>query len=307
MSPLAPGAQDLLDVIAAAGLPPIHSLTVQDARARMRSALATPRPSRQLTSVADLLVPTPMGPLRLRLYRPSSTELPTALFLHGGGWTINDLDTHDNLCRELAARSGWAIASLDYRLAPEHRHPAALVDAYFAYRWLVDNPTATGSLPGYRVIVGESSGGTTAAALSLMLRDLGAPVPTYQILAYPLLDDYARWPSYRKYEHGYVLDRELIAWFFQQFLPADHRPDPYLFPMLAADLSGLPPTLLLTAEFDPLRDEGVAFVERLETASVPVRHIHAEDQMHSFLLVTRAIESADKLLDRISEALAARR
>jgi len=307
MSPLAPEAQDLLDVIAAAGLPPIHSLTVQDARARTRAALTTQRPSRQLTSVEDLVIPTPMGPLRLRLYRPSSTELPTALFLHGGGWTLNDLDTHDNLCRELAARSGWAIASLDYRLAPEHRHPAALLDAYLAYRWLADNSTATGSLPGYRVIVGESSGGTTAAALSLMLRDLGAPVPTYQILAYPMLDDYARWPSYSKYGHGYVLDRELIAWFFQQFSPADRRPDPYLFPMLAADLAGLPPTLLLTAEFDPLRDEGVAFVERLKTAGVPVRHIHAEDQMHSFLLATRAIGSADKLLDRISDALAGRR
>jgi acetyl esterase len=252
------------------------------------------------------MLATPTGSLRMRLYRPRDGRLPVALFLHGGGWTINDLDTHDELCRRLAKRSGWVLASLDYRRGPEHKHPAALEDAYHAYRWLVDNATAIDCNPGCRALVGESAGGTTVAALSLLLRDCGAPRATYQVIAYPMLDSADRYPSRDTYATGYMLDRDQILWFRSHSLPADFdSSDPYLFPLASSDLSRLPPTLVMTAEFDPLRDEGVRFAEKLASAGVEVEHHHAEDQMHGYLLIGRAVPKAGALVDRLADALAA--
>jgi acetyl esterase len=272
----------------------------------MRASLARPTHQFPLHSVRDVLAPTPGGSLRMRLYRPEVGRLPLALFFHGGGWTINDLDTHDELCRRLAKRSGWLLASLDYRRAPEHRHPAALEDAYHAYRWLLDNATALDSDTSCRALVGESSGATTAAALALLLRDCGAPPPTYQVVAYPMMDLYDRWPSRTTHGSGYGLDREQIGWFKDHFLPAEFDPrDPYLLPLAGEDLSGLPPALVMTAEFDPLRDEGVAFAEKLAQAGVEVEHHHAEDQMHGFLLLGRVVAKAGVLADRLADALAA--
>jgi acetyl esterase len=307
-SRLDPQAQDLLDVMGAAGAAPIHTLPVQDARERMRATLIARGEPLALASVEEALVPTPAGARRLRLYRPAAGRLPAALFLHGGGWTLNDLDTHDELCRRLAKRSGWLLASLDYRLAPEHKHPAALQDAYSAYRWLLDNVERIGCDPSCRALVGESSGGTIAAALTQLLRDGGAPMPSYQIIAYPLLDLPSRWPSYAERGSGYTLDREQLEWFLGHYVPAGwDRADPYLFPLLAQELAGLPPTLVMTAEFDPLRDPGVAYARKLADSGVAVEHVHAEDQMHSFLLLGRAVAKAGDLIDRTADALAAHR
>jgi acetyl esterase len=292
----------------AAGLAPIHTLTVEEARERMRATLIRAGEPLALPSVKDVSFATPGGARRLRLYRPSEGELPVALFFHGGGWTLNDLDTHDDLCRRLARRSGWLFASLEYRRAPEHRHPAALEDAYHAYRWLLDNAEFVGCDISCRALVGESSGGTTAAALALLLRDTGAPMPTYQILAYPITDCFGRWPSYAARANGYTLDRDQLAWFFAHFMPtAGSADDPSLFPLVARDLSGLPPALVMTAEFDPLRDEGVAYAERLAKAGVRVEHLHADDQMHGFLMLGRAVARAERLVERTADALAAHR
>jgi acetyl esterase len=307
-SPLDPEAQVLLEVMDASGAAPIHALSVEEARERMRATLGTRGEPLALANVEDVLVPAAQGKLRLRLYRPTAGTLPVALFLHGGGWTINDLDTHDELCRRLAKRSGWLLASLDYRRAPEHKHPAALEDAYIAYRWLLDNAERIVCDPAGRAVVGESSGGTTAAALSLLLRDTAAPMPTYQALAYPMTDVPDRWPSYVERGSGYTLDRDLILWFIDHCLPAAYDPaDPYLFPLSADDLSGLPPALVMTAEFDPLRDEGIAYAKRLAKAGVAVEHIHAADQMHGFLLLGKAVSRAGVLIDRLADALAAHR
>lgn len=297
-------AQDLLDVIAAAGLAPIHTLPVADARERMRAALIGAVESPTLVSVEDTSLASPGGSLRLRLYRPCDGLLPVALFFHGGGWTLNDLDTHDALCRRLAARSGWLFASLDYRRAPEHRHPAALEDAYVAYRWILDNAERLGCDPACRAVVGESSGAAMAASLTLLLRDGGAPMPTYQVLAYPLMDIAEHWPSRREHGGGYTLDIEQIRWFLANYVPPGHDPtDPYLFPITGKDMSGLPPALVMTAEFDPLRDEGIAYARKLAQAGVAVEHLHAEDQMHGFLLLSRAVDGAGRLVDRVADAL----
>jgi acetyl esterase len=305
---LDPEAQALLDVMRAVGAPALHTLPVEQARAQMRAALLTRGEPLALHRVED--VRSPDGAPALRLYRPHPGRLPVALFLHGGGWTLNDLDTHDSLCRRIAKRSGWLLASLDYRRAPEHPHPAALEDARLAYGWLREHAARLELDPDSIALVGESSGACTAAALALLLRDTGAPPPAFQILAYPLVDVPDRWPSYADRGAGYTLDRPLARWFVQQALPpgfdpADPYRDPYLFPLGAPDLGGLPPALVLTAEFDPLRDEGIAYAERLAAAGVPVEHLHAEDQMHGFLLVDRAIARAGELIDRLADALAA--
>jgi acetyl esterase len=302
---LDPDAQAILDIMSATGSAPLQTLAVEEARARMRAALVSRTVSLALPSVEDVSVPTPAGALRLRLYRPTDGNLPVALFLHGGGWTLNDIDTHDHLCRLLAKRSGWLLASLDYRRAPEHKHPAALEDAHLAYRWLLDNAERIDCDAGCRAVVGESSGGTMAACLTLLLRDTGAPMPTYQIVAYPIADSFDRWPSYAERGSGYILDRDQLKWFFDNYVPATHDlADPYLFPLAARDLSGLPPTLVMTAEFDPLRDEGVAYARKLAEAGVTVEHKHAEDQMHGFLLHGRVIARAGGLIDFVGDALA---
>ncbi len=303
---LDPEAEGLLEVMRAAGTAPVHTLTVEQARQQMRSALVTRGEPIPLQHVEDISLPTPHGYLRMRLYRPGAGVLPVALFLHGGGWTLNDLDTHDRLCRRIARRSGWLVASLDYRRAPEHRHPAALEDAQTAYRWLLDNAGRFEATPTCVALVGESSGASTVACLSLLLRDLHAPMPVLQILAYPMTDGHGRLPSRQERGTGYTLDEESLLWFMGNYLPAGARAeDPYLYPLSAADLSGLAPAFVMTAEFDPLRDEGIAYAERLAAAGVPVEHLHVEDQMHGFLLLDRAVARAGILIDRLADALSA--
>lgn len=304
---LDPQAQALLDVMRAAGAPQPYELSVARARESMRAAFVTKGEPIALHSVQDTSLPTPHGALAVRLYRPAEGVLPIALFLHGGGWTLNDLDTHDRLCRRIARRSGWLLVALDYRRAPEHKHPAALEDAQLAYRWLLDNSTQIGGDCAGVALVGESSGATTVACLSLLLRDLGAPMPLYQALAYPVIDNYGRWPSYEERGTGYILDSEFARWSIRNYVPDGHDlEDPYLLPLAATDLDGLPPTLLMTAEFDPLRDEGIAYARKLEDAGVAVEHVHVADQMHGFLLLDRAVAKAGPLIDRLADALSAR-
>ncbi|HEY5285990.1 MAG TPA: alpha/beta hydrolase [Solirubrobacteraceae bacterium] len=301
---LDPEAEGLLEVMRALGTPPPYTLAVNDAREQARAALVTRGEPIPIYGVEDISLPTPNGGLAMRLYRPAEGMLPMALFLHGGGWTLNDLDTHDRLCRLIARRSKWLVASLDYRRAPEHKHPAALEDAHIAYRWLSDNAERIEGIRSRVALVGESSGATTAACLGLLLRDLHAPMPTLQILAYPLTDRCGRWPSYQQRGVGYTLDRPSLQWFLDNYIPpGQDLEDPYLFPLAARDLSGLAPALVLTAEFDPLRDEGIAYAQRLEAAGVAVEHVHAGDQMHGFLLVDRAVGKAGALIDRLADTL----
>jgi acetyl esterase len=309
---LDPEALTLLEVMRASGSPQPYTLPVAQAREQLRAALLTRGAPLALHEVRDVSLPTPHGGLPLRIYRPGPGVLPVALFIHGGGWTLNDLDTHDRLARRIAKRSGWLLAALDYRRAPEHRHPAPLEDAHLAYRWLLDNAERLQADPEHRAVLGESSGATTAAALTLLLRDLGAPAPSLQVLAYPLTDVPGRWPSHRERGEGYTLDRRFVEWFMEQYLAPAYEgphtagePDPYLLPLTATDLSALPPALVMTAEFDPLRDEGIAYAERLAAAGVAVEHVHAEDQMHGFLLLDRAIARAGELIDRLADGLAA--
>jgi acetyl esterase len=303
---LDPEAQALLEAMRASGAAQPYALPVEEAREQMRAALVTRGTPAPLHRVEDISLPAPHGALAMRLYRPAEDASSVALFLHGGGWTLNDLDTHDSLCRRIARRSGWVVAALDYRRAPEHKHPAALEDAHFAYRWILENPGRIGVERSRVAVMGESSGATTAACLTLLLRDGGHELPVIQALVYPITDMYDRWPSYRERGSGYTLDREIVLWSFSNYAPSlDGTDDPYLVPLAARDLSGLPPTFIMTAEFDPLRDEGIAYAQRLAQAGVEVEHVHVEDQMHGFLLVDRAVPKAGVLIDRLADALSA--
>lgn len=301
---LDPDAEALLEVMHAMGTAQPYTLPVEQAREQMRAAFVTKGEPIDLYDVEDISLPTPYGALRMRLYRPGVGVLPIALFLHGGGWTLNDLDTHDRLCRLIARRSGWLVCALDYRRAPEYRHPAALEDATFAYRWLQDNAERVAGDSSRLAVVGESSGGTTAACLALLLRDGGEALPVMQILAYPLTDLCDRWPSYGERGSGYTLDAEFARWSLGNYMPpGGDQADPYLLPLAAGEFGGLPPTLIMTAEFDPLRDEGIEYARRLRDAGVSVQHIHVQDQMHGFLLLDRAVGKAAALIDRLADAL----
>lgn len=304
---LDPQARAVLEVMEAAGLPPIQRLSVGEARDRTRAAFVTKGEPIALAAIEELSLPAFDGPLPIRVYRPGPGTLPAALFLHGGGWTLNDLDTHDHLCRRIASRSGWLVASLDYRRAPEHKHPAPLHDAFLAYRWLKDNARRIGSDLGMTAIIGESSGATTAAGLTLMLRETAAPLPSFQVLAYPLLAEFGGLRSHTERASGYALDSEMVRWFLGHYVPdGGEGPSSYLFPLTVRDLSGLPPTLVMTAEFDPLRDDGIIYAQQLAHAGVEVEHLHAEDQMHGFLLMESVIDRAADLVDHLAVALARR-
>jgi len=196
---------------------------------------------------------------------------------------------------------------VDYRRAPEHRHPAALEDALDTYRWLLASADSINADPTRIALIGESSGATTVACLSLLLRDLSAQLPMRQVLAYPIADASGRWPSYEEHGHGYTLDAEFVRWTVRHYVPAGHNmADRYLMPLSAPDLAGLPPTLIVTAEFDPLRDEGLAYAQKLTGAGVTVEHLHADDQMHGFLLLDRAVARAGDLIDQLADSLAGR-
>jgi acetyl esterase len=319
MAQLDPQAQELLEAMRAFGRPPVHTLAIGDARRARRAQLVVDPPRVQLASVEDDRVPGPCGGTPVRWYRPSAESgLSATLYFHGGGWTVEDLDTHDHLCRRLAGRSRSVVVSVGYRQGPAHRYPAAVEDAYAAVHWLAAAATERGVDPTRVAVAGDSAGANLATVVALLCRDRRGPAPRFQALAYPVTDHWqAGTNSYRQRAEGYTLTQDFMKWSFEQYLPDGFdsndssyvdAADPYLFPLRAPDLSGLPPALIFTAEFDPLRDEGRAYAQRLQAAGVAAEHIHFEDQMHGFLLqeliIDRAREAVDQFADALHRALA---
>lgn len=306
MTQLDPQAQSLLEAMNAAGLPPPSTLPVPDARQARRRQLVVDPPRVEIAKVEDDLVPGPLGGIPLRWYRPSPKDgLPVTLYLHGGGWTVDDLDTHDQLCRRLASRSQAVVVSVAYRRSPEHPYPAAVDDAYAATQWVAAVGRERGVDPTRLAVAGDSAGGNLATVVALLCRDRHGPAVRFQALAYPVTDHWqAGRASYDQYAEGYTLSRDFMQWTFEHYLPDGFdRADPYVFPLRAADLSGLPPALIVTAEFDPLRDEGRAYAERLRAAGVAVEYVHLDDQMHGFLLQEAAVDRARVAVDHFADAI----
>ncbi|GAA0930785.1 alpha/beta hydrolase [Pseudonocardia zijingensis] len=289
--PLDPQFRTVLDQLTAAGAIPLVRGTAQETRSHYRSlAMArrgegyAPEPVKH---VADDRVDGPAGPVPVRVYTPEDERGRVVTYLHGGGWVVGDLDTHDPVCRRVANALGATVVAVDYRLAPEHPHPAALEDVTAALAWTADR------FPGRsHVVAGDSAGASLAAGAALRARDGRGPALAAQLLLYPATDPRMELPSIRDNGEGYFLTRADMAWFFDQYLP-DGRADTTV-DLLHADLSGLPPAVVATAEFDPLRDEGDAYAERLRAAGVPVRHVPGPGLIHGYFAFLGVVDAAEE-------------
>lgn len=307
---LDPDAQRLLQLAAEAGYPPFEALTPAQARKAYAASWSVMQsPGAEVASVRDLQIPGPGGALALRLYRGQGTDANTAfpclLFLHGGGWVIGNLDSHDRLCRRLANGAGLCVVAVDYRLAPEHPFPAALDDAAAALAWIAAQAVAL-NIDAQRIAVGgDSAGGNLAAALALMARNGSAPPVVHQTLLYPALDLTASSDSYRQVKSGVPLTAATMQYFIAHYTPREQdRLDWRASPLRAEALAGVAPALVLTVAHDPLCDEGRAYVRRLGEAGVRVSHLHCNDQMHGVLSQGRMVPAGDALTDSLCRTLA---
>jgi acetyl esterase len=254
-------------------------------RDRLRRAATLAMPKRTSLHVVDRRVPGPAGELPVRIYRRFGLPeaAPAIVYLHGGGWVAGDLDSHDGTCRLLADESECIVVSVDYRLAPEHPFPAAIDDAVAAYRWVHDHAGELSIEPGRVGVMGDSAGGNLAAVIAQVTRDTDVPAPTAQCLVYPSTDARFREPSHTIFAEGFFLTRASMEWFREQYLPDESDWDsPLAAPIEQPDLRGVAPALVVTAGFDPLRDEGRRYAERLADAGVPTRYRCYDDMAHGF-------------------------
>ena len=268
-----------------AGFPPVHTMTGAQARATIRSRFVPAADPEPVGAVSDTSIPGPGGDIAVRIYRPvtDAAALPVVVYAHGGGFVFCDLDSHDGLCRNLANRIGAVMVSVDYRLAPEHPWPAAADDLYAAVRWINDNADALGIDAGRIVVGGDSAGGNLAAVTALMTRDRGGPELAGQLLLYPVIAADFDTESYRAFGRGYYNPKPALQWYWDQYVPTvAERSHPYASP-LGADLHGLPPAVVVIAGHDPLRDEGVAYADALETAGVAVTRLAYQGGVHGVL------------------------
>jgi len=293
----------VLERIHRANRPAFHSLTPKQARiGYLMGAEILDLPRAPLARVENLTVPGAAGPLQARLYAPSDAVLPVLLYFHGGGFTIGSLETHDSLCRQLALRSGCAVIALDYRLAPEHKFPAAVDDCWAVMKWLPGAAAALG-LDGSRLAVGgDSAGGTLAAVCALHARDQGQPL-ALQLLITPGTTAHADTASHKFFSQGFLLDASSIQWFFDHYIEHHHRKDWRFAPLEAPDHADLAPAALILAECDPLVDEGLAYGDLLRSQGVAVQLELFRGVTHDFIKMGRTIPEALQALDACAEAL----
>jgi acetyl esterase len=287
-----PQAREVLDGRAAAGVPPTWEQTpsqVREGFAPVREAIG---PGPEVASVRDIEIPVQAGGIHARVYEPVTDPPGTVVYYHGGGWVLGSVDDWDAVTRALAVASGCRLVSVDYRLAPEHRFPAAVDDAYDALAWVGSSLADRQPL----VVAGDSAGGNLAAVAALRARDTSGPALALQVLVYPVTDHDVDRPSYRSYDgREFIVNRGDMVWFWDHYAPdAAARSNPYASPLRAPDLSGLPAAYMVTAEHDPLRDEGFAYADRLRAARVPVEHRHYGSQIHGFFTMVNVLDDADK-------------
>ena len=282
--PLDPQAQAFLEQLAATGAPPLHELSVAEARQVIVALFGTQGGPEPVGAVEERTIPGAGGEMPTRLYMPYGTgPFPVLVYLHGGGWVIGDLEAYDATCRALTNAAGCLVVAMEYRLAPEYKFPAAPEDCYAATCWVAANAAAIGGDPRRIAIGGDSAGGNLAAVVAQMARDRGGPALVYQLLVYPVTNYGYDTASYRENAEGYLLTRDAMVWFWNHYLrSAADGNNPLASPLRANDLRGLPPAMVLTAEFDPLRDEGEAYAIRLQAAGVPVTLKRYAGTIHGF-------------------------
>jgi acetyl esterase len=296
---LHPQTRALLELIEARQIPPTHTLSVADARAyyRDRRAVTQPAPP-EVAKVSDLYASGPHGSIPVRLYRPlgsAETEtLPVLVYFHGGGWVIGDLDTHDSLCRALANGAGCAVVAVDYRMAPEHRFPAAVDDCLAATRWVRAHAGELHLDASRLAVGGDSAGGNLAAVVAIAARHSGDLAIAFQLLIYPATDQHRSAPSHTENAQGYLLTRDTMNYFTGHYIADAAQYDDWrASPLLHENLAALPPALVLTAGFDPLRDEGKSYAERLTTAGNRASYVCFERQIHGFITMGRVLDEAN--------------
>jgi acetyl esterase len=304
--PVAPGLQALLDQSAGAELPGLSELSLDEARTMgIAFAQAGAAPSEPVAHVEDRELDTAVGPLWARVYTPvgDDTPRPVVAYFHGGGWVIMGIETHDGICRRLTNASSAIVVSVDYRLAPEHRFPAALDDCFAATAWLAEHAADLGGDPARLAVAGDSAGGNLAAAVALRAR-VDGPRLAAQVLAYPVCDAAQDTASYRDNGEGYMLTAKDMAWFWDCYLGPDGDPaDAFASPLRAANLAGVAPALVLTAEYDPLRDEGEAYARRLDGFDVSVELHRFGGMVHGFLGMEALVSDANQAIARVAEFL----
>jgi len=285
--PLDPQAKDFLDRLALAELPPIQEQTVAQARAQMDFSTRFLGELPRVAKVEDCHLPGPGGAIRGRIITPREAgpgPLPVVVFFHGGGWVLGNIESHESICRAIANASATIVVAVDYRLAPEHRFPAAAQDAYAATSWVAEHAGEFGGDPGRIAVAGDSAGGNLAAVACLLARDRNGPRIAFQVLIYPITDYNLQNESYSHFAEGFFLTRSEMAWYWEKYVPKrDDRTHPHAAPCRVDDLSGLPPALVVTAEFDVLRDEGETYARRLQSAGVPVRISRYDGMIHGFI------------------------
>ena len=301
---LDPVIQQLLEGMAAAGGPALGSQDVAATRAAFDN-MPLPRKEIALASVENRKIPGPASEIPVRIYQPHGGGVkPVLVYLHGGGWVIGTLDSYDATCRELAQGAGCVVVSVDYRLAPEHRYPAAPEDCYAAVKWVAANAASLGADPQRLAVGGDSAGGNLSAVVAQMARDRRGPAIRFQLLIYPVTDaDFTR-RSYVDNAEGYLLTTASMHWFWDHYLPSkSQRAEPYASPLRAPDLTGLPAAWVCTAEFDPLRDEGEAYAKRLQDAGVSTTLTRFDGLIHGFVSMGLVAPRAQAAIDEAVAAL----
>ena len=300
---LQPDVKRVLDVVAGMQLPALETMSAPDARAFMDAMNAARPPGPEVAEIVDGVLLGPAGDLPYRLYRPAGAgPHPVVAYFHGGGWVLGSKQSDEPFCRDLCARSGAVVVSVDYRHAPQDRFPAAADDAFAAVSWIADNAILLGGIPGELVVAGWSAGGNVATVACHRARDEGHPQIRGQLLLTPATDSDPNRPSYTDNGDRYVLTAPLMRWFWEHYCDEAQRQDPRAAP-LHGDLAGLPPAIVITAQFDPLRDEGIAYVEALQAAGVPVQHVSARGHNHSSLTMVDVVISGAQVREEIAQRL----
>ena len=306
--PLDPQAQAFLEQLAASGAPPLHELSVAEARQVSVALFGVQGDSEPVGAVANRMIPGAAGEIPARIYTPRGTDpFPILVYFHGGGWVIGNLEAYDATCRALTNAARCIVVAMEYRLAPEHQFPAAPEDCYAATQWVAAQATAIGGDPTRLALGGDSAGGNLTAVVAQMVRDRGGPALCYQLLIYPATDlsyDRAPYQSQRENAEGYLLTLDAMVWFQNHYLrsPADGS-NPMASPLRADNLRGLPPAMVITAEFDPLRDEGEAYAVRLQEAGVPITLKRYDGMIHGFLSLGTVLEQGKRAIEDAAAAL----